>query len=124
VKLSKAQREHVRAMFGGRCAYCGHALGDRWHVDHLEPVRRRSWMGDGHMEQPQHDTAANLMPACAPCNLDKHARTLEDWRQKLERSAQVLARNSATYRHALRFGLVINTGAAVVFHFERSDAWG
>ena len=117
--MTKLQREQVRAKFGGRCAYCGHPLGQRWHVDHLDPVCRRSWLGDGCMERPGNDTLANMMPACVPCNLDKHARSLEDWRGKLGRSAAVLARNSTTYRHATRFGLVVDTGAAVVFHFER-----
>ena len=44
---------------------------------------------------------------------------LEDWRRKLQDAAGVLARNHATYRHAVRFGLVQETGARVVFHFER-----
>ena len=35
---------------------------------------------------------------------------------------RVLARNHATYRHAVRFGLVQETGAVVVFHFERPNA--
>ena len=27
MRLTKAEREQVRAMFGGRCAYCGCELG-------------------------------------------------------------------------------------------------
>ena len=53
------------------------------------------------------------------CNIDKHAMTLEDWRRKLQNAAEVLRRNQPTYRHALRFGLVQETGATIVFHFER-----
>ena len=45
--------------------------------------------------------------------------TLEDWRRKLQNAAEVLRRNQPTYRHALRYGLVQETGATIVFHFER-----
>ena len=120
-RVTKAEREQVRLRFGGLCAYCGKPLGDRWHADHFEPVRREWWKTGGGMERPQNDTLENLMPACAPCNLDKHAMTLEDWRRKLQDAAGVLARNHATYRHAVRFGLVQETGAVVVFHFERPN---
>ena len=81
--------------FGGRRAYCGQELGHRWHADHFEPVQRQS-----------------------ACNIDKSALSLEEWREKLQRSTDVLARNSPTYRHAVRFGLVQETNARVMFYFE------
>ena len=125
MKLNKLQREALRGMFDGRCAYCGSTLGERWHADHVERVMkwaetngRRRLVCTGEVHPPARDTVENLMPACAPCNIDKHAMTLEDWRGKLQRSAEVLARNQPTYRHAVRFGLVQETGAAVVFYFE------
>ncbi len=40
MRLKKAEREQVRLKYGGRCAYCGVVLGDRWHADHLAPVVR------------------------------------------------------------------------------------
>lgn len=120
-RLTKSEREDLRMRFAGLCAYCGEPLGVRWHADHFEPVRREWWKPGGGMERPHNDTLANLLPACAPCNLDKHAMTLEDWRRKLQGAAGVLARNHATYRHAVRFGLVVETGVAVAFHFERSN---
>jgi hypothetical protein len=41
MKLSPAQREEVRMMFGGFCAYCGCALPQKgWHADHVESVKR------------------------------------------------------------------------------------
>lgn len=120
-RLTKSERETVRGKFGGLCAYCGKPLGDRWHADHFEPVRREWWKKDGGMERPQNDTLDNLMPACAPCNIDKHAMSLDEWRRKLQDAAGVLARNHATYRHAVRFGLVQETGAQVIFHFERPE---
>jgi 5-methylcytosine-specific restriction endonuclease McrA len=121
VKLSKSQREVLRNKYAGRCAYCGELLGVRWHADHVEPVLRQWWVkGSPPMDRPERDTFGNLMPACAPCNIDKHAMSLEEWRKKLQRSVDVLARNQPTYRHARRFGLVRETGAQVSFHFERA----
>lgn len=123
-KLTKAQRATLQAMFGGLCAYCGKPLGERWHADHLEPVLRGYAQPTASNPQGifhQHrDTIGNLMPACAPCNLDKTSYTLEQWRAKLAKSCESLMRYSSTYRHALRFGLVANTESPVVFYFERA----
>lgn len=110
VRLKKSEREAVRLKFAGMCAYCGEPLGERWHADHFEAVRREWWKKGGGMERPQNDTLENLMPSCAPCNIDKHAMSLEDWRRKLENAADVLRRNHPTYRHAVRFGLVTGLG--------------
>jgi len=126
MRLTKPERERVRMLFGGRCAYCGEQLGDRWHADHFQPVERklalhpeRGVISTGEFHRPQHDTIENLMPACIPCNLDKWALDLEGWRRKLQDSCGVLKRNQPTYRHAVRFGLVAETGARVEFYFER-----
>ena len=126
--ISKAQRARVFALFDGKCAYCGHPLPERWHIDHLEPVQRdlklvrgeRSWkLVTGAPLRPERDVPENYMPACPPCNIDKHAMSLEAWRVKLQRTCKVLTDNYPTYRHAVRFGLAVETGAKIVFHFER-----
>ena len=123
MKLTKAQRATLAAMFGGVCAYCGQPLGDRWHADHKEPIMRG--YEEKTADNPQgawhahRDTLDNLMPACAPCNLDKASYSIEHWRSKLEGSAASLARYSSTYRHAFRFGLVKPVAERVTFHFER-----
>lgn len=119
MKLTKAQRENLRGMFHGHCAYCGQPLGERWHADHFESIGRNWWKKDGSMDRPHNDRLENFMPACPPCNIDKHTMTLEQWRTKLQQACRVLTDNQPTYRHALRFGLVQETGAAVVFYFER-----
>jgi hypothetical protein len=128
MRLGKVDREKIRCLFGGRCAYCGTILGARWHADHVEAVERKLAVVDGRIvttgefHRPERDTIANLWPSCAPCNIDKHTFSLENWRQKLQQACDVLTRNQPTYRHALRFGLVQETGARVVFYFERPDA--
>ncbi|ANN70882.1 HNH endonuclease [Bordetella bronchialis] len=133
MRLTKQQREELRGRFGGRCAYCGEPLGDKWHADHLEAVFRDTLMEvrnkrllfrSGAPTRLDLDNIANLMPACPPCNIDKSTYKLEDWRAKLSRSCAVLMRNQPTYRHAVRFGLVAETGATVQFYFERAAAQG
>lgn len=127
-RLTKAQREQVRGMYGGRCAYCGELLSEHWHADHFEPVRRdlkivQTERGyryrSGPPTRPEYDVIGNYMPSCAPCNIDKHAMSIEAWREKLSRTLQVLNKNYPTYRHARRFGLVVETAAPIVFYFER-----
>lgn len=118
MKLTKVQRESLRMKFGGKCAYCGCDLPERWHADHLEAVYREWWKPNGGMEKPENDTIENMMPSCPPCNIDKHAGTLEGWRAKLSRTLDVLNKNQPTYRHAVRFGLVQEKPKPITFYFE------
>ena len=124
--LTKKKREALKEMYGGRCAYCGEPLGDRWHADHVEPVVR--YPEGGHlgapMKQlhPERNTDDNYKPACIACNINKHSMSLETWRRQLEQLPDALLRYTANYRHALRFGLVEDRRQTVVFHFERSNA--
>lgn len=134
MKLTKAQRATLREMFGGRCAYCGHELGERWHADHVEPVRREMklvrddvsrrsrFVPTGALERPENDHIGNLMPACAPCNIRKHAASLEEFRHGMERAVEVARAASSAYRHALRFGLIAEQTGPVIFYFERYAA--
>lgn len=126
MKLTKAERAQLKQKYSGRCAYCGELLGETWHADHIEHVERKLMrvpgkgvVTTGEVHRPERDTVENLNPACPPCNIDKHCMSLEDWRRKLQGACAVLMRNQPTYRHAMRFGLVQETGAVVVFHFER-----
>lgn len=125
MKLTKTQRATLAAMFGGVCAYCGQPLGDRWHADHKEPVLRgyapTSSDNPTGILHVHRDAIENLMPACAPCNLDKASYSIDQWRRKLEGSAASLARYSSTYRHAFRFGLVKPVAEHVTFYFEKSQ---
>lgn len=116
-------------MFGGRCAYCGCELPERWHADHVEPVIRKmvhipgkGFVTTGEMHQPERNRSDNLFPACVPCNIDKHANSLDGWRRKLEGSCDVLGRNNATYRHGVRFGLIQEARKPIVFYFEKVAA--
>jgi len=57
----------VKAASGGICRYCGKPFTDG-HIDHIIPVSRG---GTNDRE--------NLVYCCAPCNLRKHDKNLDDW---------------------------------------------
>jgi hypothetical protein len=40
--MKKSEREIVFNKYGGKCAYCGCYLQKGWHVDHAEPVIRKT----------------------------------------------------------------------------------
>lgn len=132
--LSKKERAELKQMFGGRCAYCGCELGDRWHADHIEPVLRQGdfvrvdkpnqtyiFKANGKMEKPENDRRDNFFPACIPCNIHKSSSSLKGFRCILEQHIKTLntASNHSAYRHAKRFGLVEETNRPVVFFFEQ-----
>jgi 5-methylcytosine-specific restriction endonuclease McrA len=61
--------EEYRALmqlFDGKCAYCRDGVATT--MDHVTPLSR----GGKH-------EAANLLPACARCNFQKHHKTLSEW---------------------------------------------
>lgn len=122
--ITKAQRAALREKFAGRCAYCGQTLSEKWHADHIEPLVRNDWFHNKERhrgpDHPQRDTLANMNPACAPCNIDKHSLDLETWRGLIQRSNEVLTRDVSTFRRAVRYGLIALSSAPVVFYFERT----
>jgi len=131
MRLTKAQRAALREKFGGRCAYCGGELPERWHADHFEPVERKlTWsrerglVATGELHRPQNDTIENLMPSCPPCNISKHSMSLESWRTWLAGPLKSLNEYHPIYRLAKAYGLVVETGKPVTFYFERYGAEG
>lgn len=60
-------RSAIFARWGHACCYCGsHAT----HLDHVTPLSKGGA-----------DREANIVPACAACNLSKGAKTLAEWSQ-------------------------------------------
>lgn len=120
MKLTKAQRAELKQKFGGHCAYCGELLGDKWHADHIDPIRR-NWRENTSVH-PERDVIENLNPACAPCNINKHSCSLEGFRKQIEHYRDVqLLRDSGTARHLIRFGLIEIKPNPVIFYFERCE---
>jgi 5-methylcytosine-specific restriction endonuclease McrA len=116
MRLKKAERELVRLKYGGHCAYCGVLLGEKWHADHLEPVIRQ--VGK-EADQPEKHTIGNMMPAFAPCNISKGRQTLEGWRLWITGHINSLNSYHPIYKLAKAHGLIVETGAPVIFHFEK-----
>jgi 5-methylcytosine-specific restriction endonuclease McrA len=58
-------RADIFAAYGGTCAYCD---APAEHLDHVVAISRGGA-----------DAAHNLLPACAPCNLSKSAKSLAEW---------------------------------------------
>ena len=125
---TKAQREALRAMFGGLCAYCGGELGKSMHADHVEPCghkTRDQWLqplpaAERGFYRPERNVVSNMMPACAPCNLHKGGYTLEQWRTYLARSAEIVRKQASTFRAGERFGVITVSSDPIVFYFERA----
>ena len=111
-QLSKTERREVFQKMRGRCAYCGCELKIReMQVDHVHPLSRGGA-----------DTLDNMLPACRSCNHRKGSETVEGFRDSVERFPKVLARDSVTYRNAVRFGLVKPNPHRVTFYYEKLEA--
>jgi 5-methylcytosine-specific restriction endonuclease McrA len=120
-KIHKAQREKIAAKFQGRCAYCAHPLGDRWHADHVDPIMR-GWT-DSDLEKFKmtrgDDSIENLVPSCERCNLRKSKMSAGLFKMEIRALAGQLYRESSAFRMAVDFGVVkINRAPRVVFLFE------
>ncbi|MGI5347020.1 HNH endonuclease [Streptomyces sp. CA-250714] len=59
-------RTEIFARWGHRCGYGCNASAE--HLDHITPLSRGGA-----------DAEANMIPACAACNLSKGALTLAEW---------------------------------------------
>ena len=114
--ISKEERKKVYEKCNGHCAYCGCEITLKaMQVDHLIPME----FYDIYKAQGiDLDTFNNYMPSCRPCNHYKSTFTLETFRSMLERQPEILLRDSATYRTAVRFGTVTPTPHKITFYFE------
>ena len=110
-------RDQLRDMFGGKCAYCGQPLGRVFHADHVAPLYR-GWT----RLRPKHagdDAEANIVPTCPRCNIRKGVLSLEDFRAEIAMQPVRLSLRSPAFRLAEDFGLIAKTREPVVFWFER-----
>jgi hypothetical protein len=123
--MSKAEREAIFNKFGGKCAYCGCELQKGWHVDEVEPCRRKyvwdrergEWKHVG-FSHPDRLHIDNQNPACASCNINKHSMSLEEFRSAIVGFMKHLNEINTQYKIAKRYGLVQETVKPVVFYFE------
>jgi hypothetical protein len=106
--MTPAKREALRMMFGGRCAYCGEVLDDKFHREHVHPRYRGG-----------SDSEENIWPACEKCNRFKSTFSIEQFRGELALQLERARRYSINFRMAEKFGLVKETAKPVVFWFEQ-----
>ena len=118
-RLTKTEREAVYALCGGRCAYCGALIELKdMQVDHVLPMEFcDAYQAIG----VDLDSKDNYLPACRSCNHYKSTFTVEKFRKAIERYPIVLERDSATYRNAVRFGMVEPKKKKIRFYFEQID---
>lgn len=95
-------------------------------ADHLEPVVRihpSPWndLAVTKLLKPERNVVANMMPACPPCNLHKGGYSLEQWRAYLQRSADIVRKQTSTFRAGERFGVITVSEDPIVFYFERAQ---
>ena len=114
MRITKKMRSEIKQKFGGKCAYCGVKLGDKWHADHVKTVLR----GKNGMERPENHNMDNIFPSCVSCNLHKGGWDLDDWRENIERAAEICS-SQTMFKTAMRVGKLLVSSEPVVFYFER-----
>ena len=114
----KEEREFIKNKYGGRCAYCGCILPEKWHVDHLKPIIR-DLENKNKCEFPEFDTLENKMPSCPSCNILKNSMGIDSFRNVIKGFIKSLNRDSTQYKVAKRYGLITETNKGVRFHYEK-----
>ena len=71
-----------------------------------------------YMIKPERNRVSNMMPACAPCNLHKGGYDLEGWRDIIQRSADIVRKQTSTFKAGERFGIITVSDEPVKFYFE------
>lgn len=109
-------RRRVYKKTDGRCAYCGYDITlSAMHIDHVIPYEFAEILK---VIGKDVNSEENLFPSCRSCNNYKHTLTIEKMRKAIEAWPRVLYQGSATYRNAIRYGLIIQIPPKVVFCFE------
>lgn len=74
--MKKADRQRVFEMYGGKCAYTGKPLDDKWQIDHIEPQAHYRWG----LTNGQPNDISNLLPTIRIINHYKRCKDLELFR--------------------------------------------
>lgn len=107
MKLTKYKREELRVQFGECCAFCGSKLPARgWHAEMI---------GEEYV-------SGGIAAICTDCRTAKSNASPEAFRAMLAEQVERAQRHSINFRTALRFGLVSETAAPVVFWFEKCQS--
>ncbi|MDR3026047.1 hypothetical protein [Chryseobacterium sp.] len=126
MKLTKAQREILYKKYGGKCAYCGCELPERWLADVIvDPIRNSKWNNElqkweyvGLYKNSDLESIDNRNPCCKSCDVHKSSKTLEQFRQSLYGLLKLVTEEYGYYKILNRFGMLQETGQKVRFFFE------
>lgn|SRR5690606_10069487 len=120
--MTKQQRESVFKKYNGKCAYCGCELQKGWHVDHIEPAFH-NWSNEDVKRYLKQDRGLNSIdnynPSCPRCNRWKSTFSIDQFRSEISMQIDRLKRDSAPFRLAIDYGLVIESENEVKFYFEK-----
>ena len=122
--MKKSDREKIRNMFDGCCAYCGKDLKKTFHVDHIKPIYRGRFLSGDYREKRSDiigkDEIDNMFPACPRCNIRKGTWTIEQFRKEISEQVNRLRLRSSQFRLAEDYGLIVDRSyTSVVFWFEK-----
>ena len=128
--ISKKNRELVKNMFDGKCAYSGTELLSDWQVDHVNPVRRNWLLNNSALFEENH-TLENMLPSQRIINHYKHSMDLEQFRDfmkdfhirisKLPKNPKIeksIKRKVYMLKVARLFGITTNKAFSGRFYFE------
>ena len=128
MSLTKKQRAELFAKYDGKCAYCSCELPEKWHADHIEPVKREFEFvkkgstyisrSTGILENPHLDFVENMNPSCPECNHYKSSMPLESFRRELSKQVERAEKSSKNFRFALKYNQVKLTPQPIIFYFE------
>ena len=122
----KKDRDLVFQKYGGRCAFCGTPLSLGWHVWDIEPIGTA--VSESGSLVKTNTEIENLMPACKSCGSTRSHKSginkmnIEAFRQDIMNGFLFLKDAGITapsYKKAVKFGLLIETYAPVIFYFEK-----
>lgn len=117
----KDKRKLIFDKYGGKCAYCGCELTERFHIDHITPIMR-GWSDEDIKKHKIKDRGdnniGNFNPSCARCNIRKNSMNLEQFRNEIQEQVKRLKRDSNQFNLALDYGLISETNKEVKFYFE------
>ena len=112
--MKKEVRNSIANKTNNRCAYCGDKLKKGWHLDHMKPIIRTATG----MERPENHNEDNFIASCPQCNLLKTSGSIEYLRDAIIDRLKQLSRQ-ASYRTAIRYGILKETKKNIVFYFEK-----
>lgn len=75
--MNKKDRQIIFDKCGGRCAYCGCELNDKWQVDHA--ISKCYWYMVSTTSMTAVNNMDNLMPACRECNHYKRSHCVDSF---------------------------------------------